>query len=223
MVGRPLATVKTVAVSRFPLSLILLLGLCIPARSHELPDGEIERRVQVSVKRDGVLIEYSLGMNETTLEAELRKLGWKPAPTVSDKWNQYKKLVASSLAKNIQVTINGEEQPVKPLRAVYSGWSHRHLSCLVRVDAKLTDPRAAITVTDRNFLDTPGKYRLAMKARRGAKLEDSSVPLLVSRAQPVELVKLSKKEKHSATRAAGTFVFAEIGKRSPENGEIEVD
>lgn len=178
----------------------------MPARGHELPDGEIERRVQVSVKPDCVLVEYSLGMNEATLEKELRKHGQKPGDTLSDKWSQYQKIVLPSLAKNMQVTIDGDGQRPKPLRADYSGWSHRHLLCLFKVDVKLSRKPTTIVVTDRNFLDTPGKYRIAMKGRSGAKLEKSSVPPTVSRARPVELSKLSQKKKQTAARAFGQFV-----------------
>ena len=35
------------------------MNCAAPVSGHELPDGEIERRVQIVVKPDSILIEYS--------------------------------------------------------------------------------------------------------------------------------------------------------------------
>lgn len=195
--------------SRLLLCLGFLLGYPVLASSHELPDGEIERRVQISVKPDCVLVEYTLTMGEATLEKELRKNGHEPTGELSDKWKQYQDLILPMLGKNTLVTMDGATRTVRPIRATYSGWSHGHLACLLIADVSLTKKQKTIVVTDRNFLDVPGEYRIALKGRSGAILEKSSTPLLVSRADPVDLAKLTKAQKQAATRAMGEFVLSD--------------
>ncbi len=193
--------------SRFLLCFVLLLGYPGLARGHELPDGEIERRVQVSVKPDCVLVQYSLAMNGATLEKELRRLGQKPAGTRSAMWKQYQEIILPSLRKHLHLTIDGESSPLEPVRAEYSGWSHRQLTCLLKAEVLLTQQLKTIIVTDGNFLDTPGNYRIAMKGRSGAKMETSTVSTLVTRAKPVALAKLTKLQKLATARARGEFAL----------------
>ncbi len=192
---------------RLSLCLVLVLGHCCLARGHELPDGEIERRVQVSVKPDCVLVQYSLAMNEGTLEKELRKHGQKPAETFALKWKQYEGIILRSLPTHMRLTIDGKPSAFKPIRADYSGWSHRHLTCLLKAEILLAEQRKTIILTDSNLLNTPGSYRIAMKGRSGAKMENSTVPPLVTRAKPVKLTSLTNKQKQVATRAQADFAL----------------
>ena len=98
---------KRLAMSRLSLGLILLLGIT-SAHAHELPDGEIERRVQVVVKAECVLVEYSLAMNQVTLAKELRKNGVNPVKDFSQKWNQYRDLILPLLAKQLYLELDGK-------------------------------------------------------------------------------------------------------------------
>ena len=186
---------------------LLVLSQSALANAHELPDGEIERRVQISVKPDRVLLTYSLAMSKATLAKELRRLKQEPTETFSDMWKQYQKLILPSLQKHLRVTVNGKCSPVKSIRADYTGWSHRHLTCLLRADIQLSNDAKKIVVTDGNFPDASGNYRIAIKARSGATMEKASVPPLVMRAKPVVLAKLKKEQKLAATRAEGTFLL----------------
>lgn len=194
--------------TRFVLGLVFVLGHALLARGHELPDGEIERRVQVVVKPDRVLVEYSLAMNEATLENELLRCEQRPAETLASMWEQYQEIVLPSLPENMHLTIDGECSPLKPIRADYSGRSHVQLTCLLRSDILLTEQPKKIIVTDGNFLDSPGDYRIAMKGRSGAKMVEPTVPPLVTRAKPVVLSKLTKQQKQAAARAEGQFNVA---------------
>ena len=196
--------------------LILVPGLSVPARCHELPDGQIERRVQISVKPDCVLVEYSLGMNEATLEKELSKSERKAAATLSARWKQYQKIVSRSLPGKLQLTIDGVRSPLKAFRSDSSGRGHSQLTCLLRADIALTRQLKTIVVTDASYPDTPGHYRIAMKGRSGVLLKKSSVASTVSRAKPSDLTKLNKKRKKSATRAEGVFVLSDRAGRRTE-------
>lgn len=195
--------------TRLLIGWILVLGLPFLAQGHEVPDGEIDRRVQVSVKADSVLVQYSLAMSKATLKKQLRQHDTEPAATLPAMWKQYQKIILTSLHKHMRLTVDGKSSPIKPIKANYSGWSHLHLNCLLKAQIRLSPEPKNIVVTDANFLDAPGNYRIAMKGRSGAKMESSPVPSTTSRAKPIVLVKMSEPEKQTATRVEGKFSLAE--------------
>jgi len=80
------------------------------------------------------------------------------------------------------------------------------LTCLLRADFAFTKPLTKIALTDGNFPDAQGNFRIAMKGRSGVKIEKATVPLLVSRAKPVVLPTLTKSQKEIATSARGEVV-----------------
>ena len=193
--------------SRYLLYLLLVLVSPGLAHAHELPDGEIERRVQVSVKPDCILVEYSLVMNETTLEDELKKHKLKPAEKFDAKWKQYEKEILPTLAKHMRLTANGKASHFKPIQSGFTGFSHRKLTCLLKAEVLLTQNTTTIEVTDGNFLEVPGNYRIAMKSRSGVEMENANVPPLVTRAKSVDLTTLTKNQKQAAVRAQGEFAL----------------
>ena len=201
---------------RLSLCLLVSLGLAGLARGHELPDDEIERRVQISVKPDCVLVEYSLWMNEATLRKELRRHGEKPVESLADNWGLYQDIILSTLPQHMNFSVDGKDGSLEPLHAVYSGWSHRYLNCLFRGEVLLSGEPKRVVLTDRNFVDTPGEYRIALKARSGASLRESNAAALLTNAEPVRLAELPEQQKRAATRAEGEFFVSEPSKRGAE-------
>ncbi|MEM6690189.1 MAG: hypothetical protein AAF664_12220 [Planctomycetota bacterium] len=185
--------------------LLLLLALHLSARGHDLPDGEIERRVQISVKPSRILVEYSLEMSEVTLRKELMDRGLRPSENSTEMWAQFKTVALTSLPKGMSLVIDGETVQLSPLSASYSGWSHRKLSCLLAAEIELSRKKKRVSITDRNFSDTPGHYRMALKSRSGAQIENSTKPLLISKMEPVVLSTLEEPQKLDATTAQADF------------------
>ncbi len=180
-----------------------LLNCAAPLSGHELPDGEIERRVQIVVKPDSILIEYSLDMNKATLRKQLRKHRTKRASGLIEMWKQYEQPILSTLKNNFLITIDGKPSSVEAIQASYSGWSHKHLICLLKANVTLSSEPKRIVVSDGNFHDSPGDYRLAMKSRSGAVLEHGTVPVLTSHADAITLTGLTTLERKDATQAQG--------------------
>ena len=181
--------------NRFWLPCIILLGHALVAAGHEMPDGEIDRRVQVVGKTARGMVEDSLGMNGATLEKELVRLGKKPAATFSAKWKQYQDAILPSLAKRMRLTVDGDRVSLEPVRADHSGWSHLHLTCLLRAEVPLTEQPKKIVGSDGNFLDDPGNYRIAMKGRSGVKIDKANDPPIVTKAKPVQVTELTNQNK----------------------------
>ena len=185
--------------------LSVLMNCAAPVSGHELPDGEIERRVQIVVKPDSILIEYSIDMNKATLRKQLRKHRTKRASGLVDMWKQYEQPILSTLKNNFLITIDGTTSPVEAIQASYSGWSHKHLICLLKANVTLSSEPKRIVVSDGNFHASPGDYRLAMKSRSGAVLQDATVPVLTSNTDPITLTSLTALERKEATQAQGDF------------------
>lgn len=202
--------------SRRMLFLILVSSCSFVAQGHELPDEEIERRVQVSVKPGRVLVQYSLAMNEVTLKKELWKFSQDTDGTFSELLKRYEKVIPLSLSNHLQLEVDGSVFPIHPVGVEYSGWSHRYLTCLFRGEVQLAATTKTITVTDNNFRDTPGGYRIAMKGISGARMEPSSVPPTVSRATSVVLKGMSQREKEAATTVTGKFSIVESSEFTPK-------
>lgn len=192
----------------FLLCLALLLWHTALAQGHELPDEQIERRVQVIVEPDGIQVQYTLAMNKATLGDELRKHELEPAQTLRAMWKQYERIILPLLSERMLLSVDGENSSLKPIRAEYLGWSHRHLVCYLRREVRLTNQSKTILLTDGNFPNAPGNYRIAMKGYSGAKMENPTIPALVSRAEPVEIYQLNEEQKEMATRAKAEFCIA---------------
>ncbi|MEL6106374.1 MAG: hypothetical protein AAFU85_10070 [Planctomycetota bacterium] len=198
--------------SRFLFWCLVSLGHAVVVGAHELPEDEIERRVQIIVRPDRVSVQYSLAMNQGTLEKQLRQFGREPAATFAGMWQQYQELILQALPEQVAVTVNGTTIALKPIRADHSGWSHHHLTCLLAAPIDLTESPKVVAVTDRNFLDSPGSHRIAMKALSGARMNQSTVPAIVSRAKAIPLKELSEVQRQTAVRVEGTFVHRRKGR-----------
>ncbi|MEM6777104.1 MAG: hypothetical protein AAF670_05580 [Planctomycetota bacterium] len=194
---------------RILISLMTLLACPAVVFAHKLPNDEIERRVQIVVKADCVLVEYTLAMNEATVEKQLASFGIEPAEKLEAKWKQYEQIILPTLPKKIAVTFGGETLHLQPLRANYTGWSHRHLVCLLKADISPTDSVTKIVIIDKNFPDIPGHYRIAMKGRSGVKVENTNVPPIVSRAKEATPSKERKERRLALSTAKGDVVLDE--------------
>lgn len=192
---------------RLVLPLMIAISHAVATSGHEMPDGEIDRRVQIVVKPDRVLVEYSLAMNGATLDQELIRLGQKPAETLSAKWKQYRDVIMPSLAKHLRVTLDGERSMLQPVRADHSGWSHLNLTCLLKTEIDLSERPKTIVVTDQNFVEDPGSYRIAMKSRSGVTIDKSNVEPIITKAKPVRVTELKKQKKLAAMRAQAEFAL----------------
>ncbi|MEL7267231.1 MAG: hypothetical protein AAFP69_20800, partial [Planctomycetota bacterium] len=107
---------------------------------------------------------------------------------------------------------------VKAMRASYSGWSHRHLVCLLKADITPKALSSKIEVDDNNFPAAPGSYRIALKGRSGVSLKNATVPPIISGAKPVDPSTLSKTQRRAASRAEAEVILQATQKESKATG-----
>ena len=179
------------------------------AKAHELPDGFIEREIQVTVKRDRILVSYAIAMNRVTLAQELKKLVDEPTDVIEDQWEQFREVIPQVLAEQIALRFAGQSVELIPQRADFTGWSHVHLNCLLAADIELSNTPKNLELRDTNWLETPGDYRIAMKNRSGVRIGKPNVPAMVAKSKRVDLTKLSEQERSAATRAVATLSLVE--------------
>lgn len=183
----------------------LMLFQCGWSHGHELLDGEVDRRVQISVKPDAVLVEYSLAMNDSTMQRIIKEHHLKPAAEFPDRCKQLQEIGLQSLPTRMLLSLDGKKTVLKPVRGSYSGWSHPHLSVLLRADIRLSDQKQTVVIADRNFPNASGDYRIAIKGRSGAILEGGSARSLVSKVEPVRWEKLTDEQKSIVSRVQAEF------------------
>ncbi|MEM8495256.1 MAG: hypothetical protein AAF663_07700 [Planctomycetota bacterium] len=191
--------------SRSVFCLAAIIAFVSVAAAHEMPEGDIERCVQVCVEPTCVVVQYTLGMSDETLGKELRRQSIAPAETLRKRWQQYQQAVLPSLAEGMTLSVGGEPVALKPYRTEYLGWRHRHVVCYFRADVRLARQPKKIVLADGNFWDAPGGYRLGMESRVGASMANPIGPVVATRSTPTKLAGLSDRQKGLATRAEGAF------------------
>lgn len=199
--------------------LFVLLGLKalflnVPAFAHDLKDGHVERDVQVVIFPDRIEVQYTLEMNANTRDSYQVRLDSSSKSSASDgktnsglnaKWNRFRKALAPQLAKNMMLTIGGQNLSFEPVRSELVEKHSIRLYFVMDHKYKTGSSPVAITVRDKNFATFDGYHRLALKGRRGVVVSASSVPPIVSSLKRTAWSTMTKKEKSAATEARADF------------------
>ncbi len=187
---------------------LLAISVCLPlVQAHELPEGVVERDVQIIIFPERIEVQYTIEMNEKTMRAEFGKL--RPDLTSEREprkaWDQYRLAVNAELPKRIVLAIN-DFQP--ELKTTSSQTLEKHgiqLMWVMSAEMGAKSDSQSITLHDKNFNDKPGYHRLALKGRRGVKIEQSTAPVIVSQVPRSSWAELTEAQKNRATRVAARF------------------
>jgi len=148
----------------------------IPA--HSLPDGHLERGVQVLVFPQRLEIHYRLGLTDAQVIAELRSLGDSEAPqdNAAAALLRFRELTADVLPSQLSVRIDGESRPVS-FRDVYREERH-HVRFVVVCEADISVNSQPVRIEVRD--ETPSGAaaiecrRMALRGRRGVEVTAST-------------------------------------------------
>ena len=191
--------------------------LCSLARAHDLKDGVVERDVQVVIFPDRVEFQYTIEMNARTRDKYLDEMRSKHLLESKDtrsssadrkpvaKWDQFRNQVAPHLAKNLRLTVAGEDLPLSVLGTETIEKHSIKLYFVFSRKYRVPSSSVSLRIQDDNFSEHDGYHRLALKGRRGVAIVNSTVPPIVSSLPRKTWSKLSKKEKSAATTARADF------------------
>lgn len=180
----------------------------ILASGHSLPDGHVERAVQVLVYPSRIEIRYLIGINDNTVTERLKQSELPAAiPAESDAaLLEYGKRIFPELAGRIAVTLDGQHQPVRPMERSRIYKHHVQLECVYHIAIGGSEAPRKLTIVDKNFHDAPGAHRMAIKGREGAFVLDATAPPILARVERIPWTEMTKEQKLAATRLEGSLV-----------------
>ncbi|MCO6456075.1 MAG: hypothetical protein J5I93_12315, partial [Pirellulaceae bacterium] len=163
------------------LGLAIALQLLAPA--HVLPDGVVERGVQVTAYDDQLEIRYLVGLNDATLALKLAELLPDQTPPIDPQQalDLYRQRILSELASGLTVLLDDQPQTIQPVETRRGTLHHVQLECVYHVPLPPGGQLMRLELLDRNFAADPGNHRMAAKGRGDVQLDDCSVPPILAR------------------------------------------
>lgn len=208
------------------------------AATHEFEDGFVERSVSVVVQNQTLIVEYSVGLNPLTMRDTLDQWGFETKgtlpstgdtdsdrtsdadqkPTNSDSEaaatvsrdaaveRQFLQHVGTRLKQQLEVLVG--KVPVE-LKITSTEISPRHhVNVTVRMESQLEPGMTRIDIQDRNFLETDGGVRYALRTRGSSILHFSNAEPSLIRAERTELGKIRKEKREQYTRLIAKVMVA---------------
>jgi hypothetical protein len=164
----------------FSMSGVMVTACCLSmiVPTHPLPDGQVERAVQVLVFPERIEMQYQVGLSDRQVLAELDRLG--EANDAEDDPSaallRYGQLVAERLPSRLTVRVDARVRPValRDLR-----WDERHhVRFVVVCEASVSVVSRTVRIEVRDQT-SPGAAviecrRMALRGRRGAIVTEST-------------------------------------------------
>jgi nickel/cobalt transporter (NicO) family protein len=162
-------------------ALLLLAEWIRPAQAHDIPNAQVDRSIQVTVRPGGLLIAYEITLSELTLTQDLRSLiGTLPGADRRDWFNEYGRIGGPLNAKGLLVSVNG-----RPLILRSRGFDlsvEDHVRYTFHFESDLLS-RGRMAVRDTNYASGEGMSRLAVRGMGGVVIRGDDLPSDVTTIQ----------------------------------------
>ena len=166
---------------RTAIAALALLVLSGPCAAHPLGNFTTNRYAALTVQPRDVRIAYAVDLAELPAYREIQLVDGDGAGTIdpTDR-DTYTSRQASQLARNLELTLDGERLPLSPIATALEmapgagGLKTLRLDVTYRADL----PRAGgeLAFRDRNFADRPGWQEVVATPAGGARLAGATVP-----------------------------------------------
>lgn len=179
--------------------------------AHDLPDGFVERSTAILIRDRQIKIEYAVGLSAGTMRSLLERWGeqidggWR-APAIDDEMvrEEFVKRSPQHLLKGVNLRLDDRPLEMEVRRAERSVRHHYDLELTLQADLPKQPGMWRMEWDDKNFLDLDGAIRKSCKAAGRSLLIRSNAAPIIVRAERVELGKLSKEDRHEASRILAT-------------------
>jgi nickel/cobalt transporter (NicO) family protein len=154
---------------------ILVLALCtISARAHDIPNAQVDRSIQVTIRPGGLLIAYEITLSELTLTQDLRALiGTLPGADRREWFNEYGRIGGPLNAKGVLVSVDG--RPLVLRSGAFDLSVEDHVRYTFHVETDLP-PRGRLAIRDTNYASGEGMGRLAVQGTSGVVIRGDDLP-----------------------------------------------
>jgi nickel/cobalt transporter (NicO) family protein len=154
---------------------ILVLALCaISARAHDIPNAQVDRSIQVTIRPGGLLIAYEITLSELTLTQDLRALiGTLPGADRREWFNEYGRIGGPLNAKGVLVSVDG--RPLVLRSGAFDLSVEDHVRYTFHFETDLP-PRGRLAIRDTNYASGEGMSRLAVQGMSGVVIRGDDLP-----------------------------------------------
>ena len=154
---------------------ILFLVICIQsARAHDIPNAQVDRSIQLTVRPGGLLIAYEITLSELTLTQDLRALiGTLPGADRRGWFDEYGRIGGPLNAKGLLVSVDGRPLVLRSDRFDLSVEDHVRYTFHFETDLP---PRGQLAIRDTNYASGEGMSRLAVQGISGVVIRGDDLP-----------------------------------------------
>jgi hypothetical protein len=192
------------------LCFLLSVLTCGSATAHVVPDGQIERSVQVVVRDRTVQIEIRVHLNYKTQRSILKQAetdGLSEAPLDETEQKDFQQWLAKQVTDATDVTINGNHVKIDVGNVVANPRRHVDYSIFVEAEVPSGIDEAKLVVDCNSLIEYPGNWRGAIKTKGNAMIGRTDEAPILIRAKPVDLVKRSKDERKKIESVSATILI----------------
>jgi nickel/cobalt transporter (NicO) family protein len=153
----------------------ILLAAWLPsAQAHDIPNAQVDRSIQVTVRPGGLLIAYEITLSELTLTQDLRALiGTLPGADRRGWFDEYGRIGGPLNAKGLLVSVDG--RPLVLRSAPFELSVEDHVRYTFHFESDLPQ-RGRLAIRDTNYTSGEGMSRLAVRGMSGIVIRGDSLP-----------------------------------------------
>jgi nickel/cobalt exporter len=153
---------------------VLFAAWMPPALAHDIPNAQVDRSIQVTVRPGGLMIAYEIVLSELTLTQDLRALiGTLPGADRREWFNEYGRIGGPLNAKGLLVSIDGRPLVLRSGRFDLSVEDHVRYTFHFESDLP---SRGRLAIRDTNYASGEGMSRLAVRGMPGVVVRGDDLP-----------------------------------------------
>ena len=155
-------------------AVLVVAAWVLSAQAHDIPNAQVDRSIQATVRPGRLLISYEIVLSELTLTQDLRALiGTLPGADRREWFDEYGRIGGPLNAKGLLVSVDG-----RPLVLRSGGFDlsvEDHVRYTFHFEADLP-PRGRLAVRDTNYASGEGTSRLAVQGMNGIVIRGDDLP-----------------------------------------------
>ena len=185
-------------------ALLALAAWAAEAAGHDIPNAQVDRSIQATVRPGRLEVAYEVSLAELTLTQELRALidGPLPGSDLREWFDLYGRMTGPLDAKGLILAIDG--RPVDLQFRRFDLAIEGHPRYTYHLDAPLP-PRGRLRLQDTNYDSAEGTSRLALRGIEGVSVRGDDLPGDVASIPILPVWKLSDAEERRTKQVEVDF------------------
>jgi nickel/cobalt transporter (NicO) family protein len=155
-------------------ALLVVAASVNSATAHDIPNAQVDRSIQVTIRPGGLLFAYEIVLSELTLTQDLRALiGTLPGADRRDWFDEYGRIGGPLNAKGLLVSVDGRPRVLRAGSFDLSIEDHVRYTFHFETDLP---PRGRLAIRDTNYSSSEGMSRIAVQGMSGIVIRGDDLP-----------------------------------------------